>query len=308
MKFIVRSAAVCRNWARHPLRRVFLLASALLLTCGALFGIGQLQAYQTMAPVKPFHHAGNRTGVLLIHGFGGSPVEVQPLAEGLAKEGYTVDVPLLPGHGTTPRDFASTKNEHYLTAVRSRLQSLRAECDRVFVVGFSMGGLLALQLERESKLDGLILMSTPIQPWSDHADFDWLKWAAENGTRINLFVPTLGIPNLLHAARRERGATPRDLIEPNYAAYPAASCLQVLELIETIKPQLGSVATPTLILHSRDDHVSAPSSADYLYAHLGCTEKKRVLLRDSGHVIGLGRERDEVLRLVENFVATGTVR
>jgi carboxylesterase len=81
-----------------------------------------------------------------------------------------------------------------------------------------------------------------------------------------------------------------------------------LELIETIKPQLGSVATPTLILHSRDDHVSAPSSADYLYAHLGCTEKKRVLLRDSGHVIGLGRERDEVLRLVENFVATGTVR
>jgi len=305
MKFIARSARACRRWARHPFRRILLLAALLLLSGGILFGIGQLQAFQSMPAVAPFHHDGNKTGVLLIHGFGGSPVEILPLAESLAKNGYTVQAPLLPGHGTTPRDFAATTNGQYLTAIREHLDKLQRQCDRVYVVGFSMGGLLALQLECERQIDGLVLMSAPIQPWNDHADFDWLKLAAEGGTRIHLYVPTFGIPNLVKAARRERGDTPPELVEPNYAAYPAASCLQVLELIEEVKPALASVKTPTLILHSRDDFVSAPSSAQYLHDHIGSEQKRLVYLRESGHVIALGRERERVETLVNEFVATG---
>src|SRR5438045_2046546 len=121
MKFLRRSAHVCRRWTKLSLRRVLILAAFLLFACGALFSIGQLQANQSMPPVKPFHHPGNRTGVLLLHGFGGSPVEVQPLALSLADKGYTVDVPLLPGHGTTPRDFAATRNEQLIDAARNEL-------------------------------------------------------------------------------------------------------------------------------------------------------------------------------------------
>src|SRR2546430_6119642 len=106
MRFLKRSAHTYRKWTKLSLRRVLILAALFLFACGALFSIGQLQANQSMPSVKPFHHVGNRTGVLLLHGFGGSPVEVQPLANALAERGYTVDVPLLPRHGTTPRDFA----------------------------------------------------------------------------------------------------------------------------------------------------------------------------------------------------------
>lgn len=305
MKFLVRSAVACRRWAKHPLRRVALLAAVLLLILGALFGLGQLQANQGMPLVQPFHQPGDQTGVLLLHGFGGSPAEVEPLAESLAQRGYTVSVPVLPGHGTTPRDFAATSNSQYLAAVRQCFEAMRQQCGQVYVVGFSMGGLLAIQLEQEVKLDGLVLMSTPIQPWSDHADFEWLKRAAQGGTRINLFVPTLGIPTLVKAARRELGGAAPNVVEPNYAAYPAASCLHVLELIEQVKPTLESVTTPTLILHSRDDYVSAASSAQYLHDHLGCGDKRLVYLENSGHVIALGRERETVAELVGRFVASG---
>ncbi|MSR64193.1 MAG: alpha/beta fold hydrolase [Verrucomicrobiae bacterium] len=308
MKFLVRTALHCRHWTRLTLRRVIILAALFLLGCGAIFGIGQLQANQTMSPVCAFSSHGNRTGVLLLHGFGGSPFEVQPIAQGLAENGCTVDAPLLPGHGTTPRDFAATTNDQYLSAARRELQTLHQTCDRIYVVGFSMGGLIALQLQEESKIDGLVLMSTPIQPWNDFAQFDWLKAAAERGSRIHLFVPTLGIPTLVKATRREFGDMPSNLIEPSYAAYPMASCLRLLEMIEDVKPGLPTVTTPTLILHSLDDHVSAPSSAEYLYDHLGSTQKRLVYLKNSGHVIALGRERDEVARLVEGFVETGSVR
>ena len=258
-----------------------------------------------MPLTKPFRHPGNQTGILLVHGFGGAPTELQPLADRLAEKGYTVSTPLLPGHGTTPRDFAATSNEQLLAAVHSELECLRPRCNRIYVVGFSMGGLLALDLNREEKIDGLVLMSTPIQPWNDFAGFDLLKAAAEGGTRIHLFVPTLGIPSLVTAARRGLGEVPG--IEPNYAAYPAASCLRVLELIEEVKPELSSITTPTLIFHSRDDHVSAPSSAQYLFDHIGSHEKQLVYLQHSGHVIALGNERERIEEMVEDFVATGSL-
>ncbi len=307
MKLLYRSVMHCRRWALLSLRRVILLAAIVLLAGGALFSIGQLQANQTMPRVRPFYHPGNRTGILLLHGFGGSPVEVLPLAEALAARGFTVDVPLLPGHGTTPRDFAGTTNDRLVDAARHELSGLRRTCNRVYVVGFSMGGLIALQLEKETKLDGLVLMSTPIQPWNDLAYFDWLKAAAEGGSRLHLFVPTLGIPDLVKAARREAGDQPADLIEPSYAAYPATSCLRLLELIEDVKPELPFVTAPTLILQSESDNVSAPSSARYLYEHLGSPEKRLVYLKSPGHVIALGRDRLRLETLVEDFVASGSL-
>lgn len=306
MKFLWHRARPLRRWARRSVRRAMVAASALLLLGGALFSIGQLQANQNFPPVRPFHHDGNTTGVLLIHGFGGSPLQLQPLARRLAEEGFTVHTPLLPGHGTTPRDFGATDNEEYLTAVRREVAALRSRCGHVYAVGFSMGGLLALQLEGESKLDGLVLLSTPIQPWNDHADFDWLKFAAAGGARLGLFVPTLGIPAVYKAARRELGDSSLALVDPAYAAYPATSCLRLLELIEQVKPRLAAVRTPALIVQSRDDIVAAPSSAAYLFGHLGSPRKRLVYLERSGHLIALGPERERLAQEVIRFVRAGS--
>lgn len=305
LSWLLRRNPHCRKWTKVTIRRIAILSCSLLFLCGALFSIGQLQACHAMPPVKPFHHEDNRTGILLIHGFGGSPVEVQPLAETVPADGYTVAAPLLPGHGTTPRDFDATTNEPYLAAVREEFGRLKPRCDCLSVVGFSMGGLIALQPENKIKPDGHVLMSTPIQPWHDLARFVLLKAMAEGGIRIQLDVPTLGLPTLVKATKREPGYSTTGLTEPRYAAYSATSRREVLEMIETVKPQLSSVRTPALILQSRDDHVGAPSSASYLYQHLGAEQKRLVCLENSGHGIALGNERNEVKELVSEFAGSG---
>ncbi|MBO9341627.1 MAG: alpha/beta fold hydrolase, partial [Roseiflexus sp.] len=86
------------------------------------------------------------TGVLLIHGFGGDPAEVLPLAAALIQDGYSVYAPLLPGHGTLPDAMAGVQWQQWAEAAAHGFAALRQRCDNVVIVGFSMGGLLALIL------------------------------------------------------------------------------------------------------------------------------------------------------------------
>ncbi len=94
---------------------------------------------------RAFWQAGtNGIGVLLLHGFTGSPVEMCLLGESLANEGYTVYAPLLPGHGTSPEDLAERTQDEFLEAVEEAYLKLQETCLVIHVVGQSMGGLLAL--------------------------------------------------------------------------------------------------------------------------------------------------------------------
>ena len=99
-----------------------------------------------VAGAEPFHHDGGRTGMLLLHGLTGSPAALRPWAEYLAAAGLTVDVPLLPGHGTTWQELNTTRWPDWFRTVERALLSLADRCDQVFVGGLSMGGCLALRL------------------------------------------------------------------------------------------------------------------------------------------------------------------
>ena len=115
---------------------------------------------------EPFSHAGGAVGVLLCHGFTGSPQSLRAWAEFLAGHGLAVSVPLLPGHGTSWQDMArSTAADWYATAERA-LAALRAECSEVFVMGLSLGGCLALRLaeRRGPDVSGLVLVNPSLAP------------------------------------------------------------------------------------------------------------------------------------------------
>jgi carboxylesterase len=119
-----------------------------------------------MAGAEPFEAAGGPVGVLLCHGFTGSPQTLRPWAEYLADQGLTVSLPRLPGHGTTWQDLARTGGRDWYTEVDVAFTALASRCEQAFVFGLSMGGCLALRLAEVhgSKVHGLVLVNPSLAP------------------------------------------------------------------------------------------------------------------------------------------------
>ncbi|HET9973180.1 MAG TPA: alpha/beta fold hydrolase, partial [Streptosporangiaceae bacterium] len=115
---------------------------------------------------EPFEHAGGPVGVLLCHGFTGSPQTLRGWAEYLAGQGLTVSLPRLPGHGTTWQEMARTGSDDWLAEVDTAFGKLASQCEQVFVFGLSMGGCLALRLAetRGGAVRGLVLVNPSLAP------------------------------------------------------------------------------------------------------------------------------------------------
>ena len=108
---------------------------------------------------------GGPHGALVLHGFTGSPVSMRPLAEALADAGFAVDLPRLPGHGTSVEDLAETSWDDWLTEADRALRALRERTPdgEVVVVGLSMGGALTAALaEGHPEITGIVLINTPV--------------------------------------------------------------------------------------------------------------------------------------------------
>src|SRR5262245_34611033 len=98
------------------------------------------------APARPELTGGRRVGLLLSHGLTGNPTSMVPWGAYLAERGYAVEVPLLPGHGTTWEDANNTTWADWYGVISRTFDKLRAEVDTVVVGGLSMGGALVLRL------------------------------------------------------------------------------------------------------------------------------------------------------------------
>src|SRR6266699_3032867 len=128
---------------------------------------GRPRGTQTMPVLpgaEPYSHEGDRTGVLLYHGFTGSPQSLRPWAEYLAEAGLTVSLPRLPGHGTTWQEMAGTRWEDWYAEVDRSFDELHASTDEIFVMGLSMGACLALRLAElhGQAISGLVLVNPSI--------------------------------------------------------------------------------------------------------------------------------------------------
>jgi pimeloyl-ACP methyl ester carboxylesterase len=114
---------------------------------------------------EPWSSPGGSHGVLVLHGFTGNPQSMRPLAEALAKAGFTIDLPLLPGHGTSVEDLLPTRWEDWSQAAEDAFAGLAARCDKVAVAGLSVGGALTCWLaERHPEIAGIALVNPMIDP------------------------------------------------------------------------------------------------------------------------------------------------
>jgi len=245
---------------------------------------------------QAFDLGGDRRGVLCLHGFTGTPFELRYLSQGLHARGFTVVAPLLPGHGETPAALDDTRWADWYAAAESALDALRARCDRVAIVGQSMGGALALHLAR-TRRDDVGAVATLAAPL-------WLPPAARllirayRSTPLRRVLPQLPKPG---AASDVRDPVMRHA-NPAYPVLPARALLELDELIRLVRRELPAITTPALVMHARSDHSVPFACSRELARRLGGRIVRHHTLYGSYHVLGIDIERDLVAREVGQFL------
>jgi carboxylesterase len=239
-----------------------------------------------MAGAEPWSAAGGSHGVLVLHGFTGNPQSMRPLAEALAAAGFTVELPLLPGHGTAVEDMLPTRWEDWSGAAEAHFQALASRCDRVVVAGLSMGGTLTCWLaERHPGIAGIAL----VNPLIEAPDQEFRQ----------------GIGALLEAGTEVFDAIGSDIkkegvVEAAYPGTPLAPVLSLFEGADEVLAGLGAIRCPTLLFSSREDHVVAPVSGDILEQKVG-GPVERVHLENSYHVATLDHDAPLIEQGVVDF-------
>jgi carboxylesterase len=228
---------------------------------------------------EPYRHEGGEVGLLLCHGFTGSPQSLRPWADHHAARGLTVSLPLLPGHGTHWEDLQLTGWQDWYAEVDRELRVLRERCARVFVAGLSMGGALALRLAAKhgEGVDGVVVVNPANKV---HGLSAYALPVARHLVRT-----TKGIASDI--AKAGAAETGYDRV-PLHAAHSLRSYFRLLD------GELPQVTQPLLLLHSAQDHVVPPADSARILSRVSSLDVTEVVLEQSYHVATLDHDADRI--------------
>jgi carboxylesterase len=225
---------------------------------------------------------------------------VRGLAEAFGRGGYTVRAPMLAGHGGTLADLASTTWSDWLASAERALDELRATVGGrpVGIVGFSMGGLLALRLARlfPERIAALTVMSAPLRLRR------WKVAAIRAVTRLPFEFATLPLASVPKPNGSDISIPEMRHGNPGLQAFPVATLAQLFDLMDVVRADLPSVRAPTLVVHGRHDHVVPMDDSLELTGSLGSEIIERLWLERSYHVVGLDVERVELADAATRFI------
>jgi carboxylesterase len=228
---------------------------------------------------EPLSAEGGVNGALVIHGFTGCPRSMRPIAEAFAGAGYTVEMPLLPGHGTSVDDMIATGWADWSGAADDAYVDLAGRCSKVVVVGLSMGGALTAWLAtRHPAIAGVVCVNPILEV--DRSIVDLATQMLEAGQdRIDSIGDDIAQP---------------DTTEGAYDATPLAPLLSLAEGTTALREDLGKITSPLLLLNSPQDHVVPPPNSDLL-AESVTGPVERIALERSYHVATLDYDADLII-------------
>lgn len=265
---------------------------------------------QSMIKQADFLLRGNRAGVLLIHGLTGTPAEMRFVGKGLNRAGFTVYGMQLAGHCGSEADLLRTGWRDWTASVREGAARLRREVDHMFVAGLSMGSVLALNLaiERPEWVDGLGLYGST---------FRYDGWTIPRVARLSFLLPVVCGVGLFKQRRfmesfpygikdeRVRTRIAGAMLDGQSEAAglpgnPWPSLAEFHKLVWHVRPRLGAVRAPSLIMHAADDDIASVRNARFVERRVG-GPTETVLLNDSYHMITVDGERDKVIARSADF-------
>ena len=222
---------------------------------------------------EPFLLPGGAHGVLLIHGFTGLPAELRLMGEYLNARGFTVLAIRLAGHGTTVEDLSRMEHEDWMDSVRDGSAILSGVCERVSVVGHSMGAVFAMLLSVETDVAHVVSLGAPIMIAPEQG----IEHLPTREACVDRYVPK---------ARRRLQNVPCGA-NNTYRRMPLVSIHEMMDVIAILCGQIAKVTAPILIVHGERDHTADPKSADYLYENVRSPRCEKYILPDAGHLLPL---------------------
>ncbi len=248
------------------------------------------------APIVLFD-AKNDVGLVFSHGYMAAPKEVRTLAEYLFKKGINVYVPRLRGHGTDPEALKSVSAQDWETDFERAFTAMRQVCNKVFIGGFSMGGLLALDHAAQHEVDGVIALNSALKL---------------HNLRVSYVVPTLHFFNemisYLHAKGIKEWIDNSHTEQPkiNYLKHPLSSVSQMEKVMSKVSDSLQNVTEPILIIQGDNDPIVKRESARRIYDGIKSKDKKLLLLPRNKHGILADEGHDEVFEAIYRFIIDKT--
>lgn len=231
------------------------------------------EKFPVLPGAESFFLPGNHVGILISHGFGGTPQSVRFLGEYMASQGYTVYAPRLKGHGTHYKDMENCCYFDWIISLEEGYRLLQQYCQTIFVIGQSMGGTLTLHLAAKfPEIKGLALINaamTTIPDMDRFKDKQTPRYIDEDGPDIK----------------------DQEVYEITYNKMPLTAIKQLLTLMNDTSKRLTAVTCPTIAFQSLEDHVVPPENTEYIIAQIQSGIKKIIPLHNSYHVASMDFEK-----------------
>ncbi|WP_060678539.1 alpha/beta hydrolase [Virgibacillus halodenitrificans] len=237
---------------------------------------------------QPFTFEAGPRAVLLLHGFTGHSADVRMLGRYLEKKGYTSHAPIYRGHGLPPEKLIEAKPEEWWEDVQAGFNHLKElGYKEIAVAGLSLGGVLGLKLAYSTQTKAVITMCSPMF-------FD-------NETQL-----TKGFQAFAKEYKELDGKEEDDIkSEVEHLMDNSEEMFQQLgSLITEVKNDVDTVYTPAMIIQARNDEMINTDSANYIYDHIESEHKTIKWYEESGHVITMGKEKEQVFEDIYQFLET----
>ena len=242
-----------------------------------------------MPGAEPFFYpVGGEAGCLLVHGFSGSPHGMKRMGQYLAGAGISALGVRLHGHGTKIEEMERCHYREWIASAEEGLIELHRHCRLTFVAGISMGGVLALHLARyyPDQVNGVIAMCTP---------YDMPLWMKFLAPPLKYLVKRVAPPKGV-------GTKKPSVAKVGYRQFSLPAVHQLIRLVNEVRPELPFITCPALVIASRRDLVVRAGNAPRILNALGSKKKELFWVENSGHMITLDYDRDQVFQRAENFI------
>jgi len=250
---------------------------------------GTLGESYLLPTAEPFFLPGGKTGVLLIHGFTGTPKEMRWMGEYLNKKGLTVLGVRLFGHASKPEDMLRSRWWDWVTSVEDGLNILKGCTTQQCIAGLSMGGILSLIIAARYPVKCAVAISTP--------------YALPPDPRLKFLKLFSWVYPRVPKGKSDFHNKDAEKDHVDYPYFPTRSLLQLKALLQEMTRGLAEIKVPVLLIQSHGDHSIPAESMDKIYEQLGSKQKEKLWVEDSGHVIVREPEREKVFRATFDFIS-----